>query len=198
MKKRGHNANHLRVANAETSEGRSSAEIAGRKALLRMYRFMRKQTGLQNFRSDWLCPEVGIRETVRIKGKATITVADYESGKFYEDALCYAFYPIDEHLNDGKGINSRPLKKDVLPTIPRGALLPAGSRLLIVAGRCLSSDREANSALRVECPCMAMGQAAGAMAALGARSGIDPGELPMADIYEILRAHGAIIPEKSS
>jgi hypothetical protein len=87
------------------------------------------------------------------------------------------------------------LKQDVLPTIPRGALLPAGSRFLLVAGRCLSSDREANSALRVECPCMAMGQAAGALAALSAQTGVDPESLPMQDVYALLRQQGAIVPE---
>jgi hypothetical protein len=41
---------------------------------------------------------------------------------------------------------------------------------------------------------MAMGQAAGAMAALSARTGIDPGELPMDDVRRLLREHGAIVP----
>ncbi len=198
LKKHGHNANHLRAPQAETSEGKSRAEIEGRKALLRMHRFMRRQPGLENFRIDWVCPEAGIRETVTIKGKRTISTADYESGKVYEDALCYAFYPIDEHLNDGKGINGRPLKQGVLPTIPRGAMLPADSRFLIVAGRCVSSERDANSALRVECPCMAMGQAAGVMAALSAKTGVDPEELPMPDICRLLREHGAVVPDSGT
>ncbi len=194
LRKHGHNANHVRAPGADTSEGRSRAEAEGRKALLRMYRFLRRQPGLEGFRIDWVCPEVGIRETVTIKGKKTITVAEYESGVMYDDAVCYAFYPIDEHLNDGKGINGRPLQEGTLPTIPRGALLPAGSRFMLVAGRCLASDREANSALRVECPCMAMGQAAGAMAALSARTGVDPGELPLDDVRALLRKHDAIVP----
>ena len=37
---------------------------------------------------------------------------------------------------------------------------------ILVAGRCVSSDRLANSGLRVQASCMAMGQAAGAAAAL--------------------------------
>ncbi len=195
LRSRGRNVNHIRAPQAHTSEGRTQVEIEGRRALLRTYRFMRKQPGLQDFHIDWLCPETGIRETVMIVGKATVTVADYESGKHFDDAICYAFYPVDEHLNDGKGINKRLLKQDVLPTIPRGALLPADSRFLLVAGRCLSSDREANSALRVECPCMAMGQAAGALAALSAQTGVDPEALPMQDVYALLRRQGAIVPE---
>ncbi len=194
LKKHGHNANHVRAPRTDTSEGRSQAEIEGRKALLRAFRFLRRQPGLENFRINWVSPEIGIRESVTIKGKRTIAISEYEAGKVYEDAVCFAFYPIDEHLNDGRGINTRPLRPGVLPTIPRGALLPAGSSFLIAAGRCLASDREANSALRVECPCMAMGQAAGAMAALSAKTGVDPEDLPMNDLISLLRKHGAIVP----
>lgn len=191
---RGGNANHIWAPGADTSEGRTAAEVEGRRAVLRMYRFFRKQPGLENFRIDWVCPETAIRETAVIRGKATMLAADYEAGKVYDDAVCYAFYPVDEHLNDGKGINYRLLNANVLPTIPRGALLPVGSRNLIVAGRCASSDRDTNSAIRVECPCMAMGQAAGAMAALSARTGVDPEALPLQEIRTLLRAHGAIVP----
>ena len=194
----GSNANHLQAPHAETSDGKTIAELEARKAVLRMHRFFRKQPGLENFRVDWICSEAGIRETVTIKGKQTISVQDYEAGKTYEDAVCNAFYPIDEHLNDGKGINYRDLKPNTLPTIPRGALLPEGSRFLIVAGRCVSSDREANSGLRVACSCMAMGQAAGVMAALSAQSGVDPNALPLKDVLATLREQGAVVPEDDS
>ncbi|NQU10598.1 FAD-dependent oxidoreductase, partial [bacterium] len=157
LRRYGANANHLRAPDAETSAGKSAAEVEARRAVLRMYRFFRNQRGLEDFRIDWISPEAGIRETVTIKGKTTVTVNDYEAGVVYDDAVCYAFYAIDEHRHDGQRGNYRPLGRNVLPTIPRGALLPAGSRFLIVAGRCVASDREANSALRVECPCMAMG-----------------------------------------
>lgn len=194
LRRYGNNANHLRAPGAETSEGKSAAEVEARQAILRMYRFFRKQPGLEEFRVDWICSEAGIRETVTVKGKKTMTVDEYEAGTRYDDAVCYAFYPIDEHLNDGAGINCRPLELNVLPTIPRGAMLPADSRFLIVAGRCIAGDREANSAIRVECPCMAMGQAAGAMAALSAKTGLDPEELPIKDVHALLREHGAVVP----
>jgi hypothetical protein len=41
---------------------------------------------------------------------------------------------------------------------------------------------------------MAMGQAAGVMAALSAQTGIDLEALPMGDIYACLREHGAVVP----
>ncbi len=194
LRSHGRNANHFRAPSAETSPGRTAAELEGRRSMLRMYRFFRKQPGLENFRINSLAMEAGIRETVMIKGKKTMTVEDYESGRFYDDAVCYAYYPIDEHKSDGQKSNYRLLEENVLPTVPRGALLPADSRFLLVAGRCLASDHETNSAVRVECPCMAMGQAAGAMAAISAAENIDPEELPMERIYSLLREHGAVVP----
>ena len=32
------------------------------------------------------------------------------------------------------------------------------------------------------------------MAALSARTGLDPEDLPLADLYELLREHGAVVP----
>ena len=74
------------------------------------------------------------------------------------------------------------------------ASAPKGSRNLLVAGRSISSDRLANSALRVQASCMAMGQAAGAAAALAAARGVSPLEVPIAEVRELLRKHGAILP----
>jgi hypothetical protein len=146
-------------------------------------------------RIDSFACECGVRESVTIKGKANVTFEDYWSGRLWPDAVCYSFYPIDVHDVEGHGIDIRPLPEGVVPTIPRRAMLPHGSRNLIVAGRCISCDKQAQSALRVEASCMAMGQAAGAMAALSARRGMDPEELSMSEIRGLLEEHGAIVPE---
>jgi hypothetical protein len=58
----------------------------------------------------------------------------------------------------------------------------------------VSSDRLANSALRVQASCMAMGQAAGATAALAARSETTPRQVPLAEIRSTLAKHGAVVP----
>ena len=41
---------------------------------------------------------------------------------------------------------------------------------------------------------MAMGQAAGAAAAVAARRGCSPLEVPLAEVKAVLRAQGAIVP----
>jgi len=73
-------------------------------------------------------------------------------------------------------------------------LITKGSRNLIVAGRCVSSDRLANSGLRVQASCMAMGQATGAAAALATKAEATPLEVLLKNIHNLLRSHGAIIP----
>ena len=83
------------------------------------------------------------------------------------------------------------------PTIPLSALIPKGSRNIIVAGRCVSSDRLANSGLRVQASCMGMGQAAGVAATLAAKSATTPLEVPLTEIHALLRDHGQIIPGKA-
>jgi hypothetical protein len=192
LKSYGGNCIHVPDVDARTSEGKTQAEIEGRKAMLRMLRFFRKQAGLEGIKIISIATECGIRETVTIKGKKKITVQDYEGGRLWPDAVCYSFYPIDVHCADH--IHGRPIKAGIFPTIPLGAMLPAESRGLIVAGRCIAGDWEANSAYRVEASCMAMGQSAGAAAALAAESGADFEAMPVEKIRELLSQHGAIVP----
>lgn len=194
LRSRGKNASHTHHIDARDSAGKSRVELESRRALLRLYRFLRTQPGLQNLEIESVCPECGVRETATIRGEVTIRADDYRSGRLWHDAICYAFYPIDLHQSTGSGLAKEPLAEGVVPTIPRGALIPAGSRNLLVAGRCLSSDRLANSGLRVQASCMAMGQAAGAIAALAAWTGMTAAELPITQVRELLEQHGAIVP----
>ena len=78
-------------------------------------------------------------------GEATISVEDYEGGRMFEDAVSHSFYPIDLHFEGG--VRPKHLKEGVVPTVPLRTLIPKGSQNLLVAGRCVSSDRLANSAL---------------------------------------------------
>ncbi len=189
----GENATHIPAADSSTSELHSQTNIWGRQSLLRMMRFLRPFPGFEKMRLERLAPEAGIRETFRIVGETTITVDDYTSGRKFPDAVAYSFYPID--LHDEKGIRPQPLNQGTVPTIPLGALIPRSSRDVMVAGRCISSDRLANSALRVQGSSMAMGQVAGAASALAAELNLTPAKIPLTALLKALRAHGAIVPD---
>ncbi|HNT79035.1 MAG TPA: FAD-dependent oxidoreductase [Anaerolineae bacterium] len=96
------------------------------------------------------------------------------------------------HTRDG--VKPAPLQKGIVPTIPLRALVPKDSKNIMVAGRSVSSDRLANSGLRVQASCMAMGQAAGVTTALSAQHDTTPLQVPIEDIRKILKKHGAIVP----
>ena len=161
------NVNHIFGADSTDAGTQTQTNLAGRKSVLRMLKFLKTIPGGENASIDRMMNETATRETFRIKGESTITVNDYQNGRKFDDALCYSFYPIDLHTKDG--VAPKHLKRGVVPTIPRGALIPKGSTNLMVAGRCLSSDRLANSAARVQASCMGMGQAAACTAVLAAK-----------------------------
>lgn len=175
------------VHGADSSNSRTvtTANLTGRKAVLDKVRKEKK-------RLMHLQPETGFRESYRIVGETMITVDDYTSGRRFEDAIANAFYPVDLHTKSG--VKPKPLQPGTVPTIPLRALIPKGSRNIMVAGRSVSSDRLANSGLRVQASCMAMGQAAGVTAALAFRDQTTPLDVPVSEIHKLLREHGAIVP----
>jgi len=180
----------LYVHGADSTNSRTVtlANLTGRKSIL-----SRVRKGKE--RLMHLQPETGFRESYRIIGETVITVQDYTSGRHFEDAVSYAFYPVDLHTRTG--VKPKPLKRGIVPTVPISSLIPKDSKNIIVAGRCISSDRLANSALRVQAACMGMGQAAGATAALAVRNKTTPSSVPLEKIHGLLRDHNAIVPEKS-
>ena len=173
-------------ADSTNSRTVSAANLNGRRAVLQIVRQKKK-------RLMHLQPETAFRESYRIMGETFITEADYTSGRVFEDAIAYAFYPVDIHKGTGFS-KLYHLELGIIPTIPLGALIPKNSRNVIVAGRCISSDRPANGGLRVQAPCMAMGQAAGATAALAVEKNTTPLKVPLKDIREMLSKHEAIVP----
>ncbi|WP_269522285.1 FAD-dependent oxidoreductase [Coraliomargarita parva] len=191
---KGKNAIHTAGIDGFDSKGKTKAELKSRKALLRVYRFLKAQPGFENLFVNWCAPECGIRATRCIEGDTTITYEDYTSGKRWDDAVCYSYYPIDLHTDEG--LTYEMLKKGIVPTIPLSAMTPKGTSGFLVAGRCISGDPLAHSAFRVQASCMAMGQAAGAVAALATKKGFSrPSQVDRHELQAALVTQGAIFPE---
>ncbi len=111
--------------------------------------------------------------------------------------LCYCYYPIDVHKKPGsgkEGFHCEKLSREQIASIPLGALIVRDFHNLLVAGRCISGDRMAQSAYRVQAPCMAMGEAAGTAASLQARKGKNLDGLDAQEVRSALRTNGAIVP----
>jgi hypothetical protein len=188
----GDNTMHVAGADSTTSEFNTISNITARNSLLTTLRFLRGLPGCEKIRLLSMQPETGVRETYRIDGVYQITRDDYVSGKVFDDSVSYSFYPIDLHHKNG--VEPKQLTEGIVPTIPLRALIPKNSQNFIVAGRCISSDRLANSALRVQASCMGMGQAAGAAAALAARLKTSPLKVPVNQIKSLIADNNGIVP----
>lgn len=187
---------YVTEADSTTSATHTKANNEGRKTLLNLIRELKTLPGCKNLKIIDLKTETAVRETYRIDGLYKIVKEDYTSGKIFDDAISHSFYPIDLH-REGKSIYQEFLKPDIVASIPLRSLIPKRSKNFLVAGRCISSDRLANSALRVQASCMGMGQAAAVAAVLALRQGISPEQVDINEIREILKKNGAIVPNKT-
>ena len=93
------------------------------------------------------------------------------------------------------GIKQKFFADNVIGEIPYGALIPKGAKRILCAGRCISTDTDTNSAVRVQAPCMATGQAAGCAAAIAAQNNIAVKEIPFTTLCRKMEEIGAIVPK---
>lgn len=181
---------HIPSKDADTSSGRTQVERDAYALMLKLYSFYRGIRGLENLRVDFVAEETGVRETNRIVGMYTVTADEYINGTMYDDAICYSFYPIDLHVMNG--IKQVFHKDNIVSKIPYRALVPKDSKHIICAGRCISSDTDANSAIRVQATCMATGQVAGCAAAIACKEDTMLKNISLDKLRESLLKIGAI------
>lgn len=164
----------------------SEALSTGRLAVVRVHRFLQRY--IPGFASSYIgvvAPMIGNRESRRIVGEYTLTEEDHQAARKFPDAIARNRYPIDIHLVGG-GVELRPLAKEDYHEIPYRCLVPKGIVNALVAGRCLSASFAAQSSARIQPVCRAMGEAAGAAAALCAALGASPKDLEYATLREHL------------
>ena len=138
---------------------------------------------------------VGVRETRHFQGEYTLTEDDILEAKTFPDwAVTGAHFNFDIHRLDGSGLDPSGMQRKFPQsrpfTIPYGCLVPKKVEGLLLAGRCISGTHKAHSAFRVMPICANIGQAAGTAAALCARQGVLPRNLPVADLQAALARQG--------
>lgn len=136
-------------------------------------------------------PQAGIRETRRIKGLHTVTAEEYINAMHYEDSISRGIHPIDMHAKSGAG----QLRIDMTQPayVPYRSLIAENFPNLLVAGRCISTDRKANASLRVMASCMGTGQAAGVAAAQSIAQESDVQNINIENLVNTLKDLGAIL-----
>ena len=123
---------------------------------------------------------LGIRETRRITGDYVLKLEDFVSRASFEDEIGRYCYPIDIHASDStkksfeqfhKDHTSLRYKKGESYGVPYRAIVPIGLDNVLMAGRCISTDRYMQSSIRVMPGCFITGQAAGVAAVLAISCG---------------------------
>ena len=129
-----------------------------------------KIPGFEDIRLKGSASTLGVRESRRIMGRYLLTEQDLMEGRRFADTVVHkAYFCLDIHNPAGPGQSAHEERCPARPKrydIPFAAMCPVGCDNLITAGRCISGTHVAHSSYRVMRICMAMGQAAGAAAAV--------------------------------
>lgn len=159
-------------------EDLTRAEMQGRRDAWTMFELWKEKVpGFENSYYITSGPYIGIRESRRIAGQYVLTEHDIRDEKKFADAVATGCWYLDLHPNyaTAGSANVKPGGLGGLDgyqpdhyDIPYRSLLPKKVENLLVAGRCHSATRLAQSSSRVTATAMAMGQAAGVAAAMAA------------------------------
>lgn len=133
----------------------------------------------------------GTRQGRRIKGLYVITGEDYIKGTQFEDSIARACHPVDVHLPNNQGQNLTFPERAAF--VPYRCLISDSVDNLVMAGRAISADEDAFAAIRVQAPCMEIGQAAGIAASLSAENNVAVQQIDVKKLVEIVRNYGSFV-----
>ena len=188
------NTTRIQKVNPTDAWELSRAETEGRRQALELFRFMKRRLpGFENAALLSTGPNLGVRESRKLKGCYVLQAADLLSGRVFADEIACGGYPVDVHSPDGEGTQTTKMPYGTVYGIPYRSLLPKEVSNLVVAGRCISASFEACAAVRVSPIAMAIGQAAGTAAALAARQSCAASRLPADELRRELLAQGAYL-----
>lgn len=169
----------------------SRAEQEGRKQIASIVRFLNREIpGFEKAILADIAERVGVRETRRIHGLHVLSEEDIMQARTFEDSIALGAGPMDRHEESGTGIT---LYAPPVPfEIPLRTLVPQKVEALLVCGRAFSSTREAMAGARHMATAMALGEAAGNLAAIAAASGRLPSQVPAGEVQRKLEANAAL------
>jgi hypothetical protein len=188
------------VRNATDPEVLTSAEMEGRRQALEYVRFLVDRIpGYERASLAALSTQIGLRETRRVWGDYRLTREDVVAARQFDDQIGLCGAPIEDHHGGaGTGTTWEYLPEGAAVGIPLRTLVPRDGRNVLVAGRCFSAEHDAQASVRSMAQCMAMGHAAGTVAALAARADGEVRSVSPADARTWLRKQGAVLSIEES
>lgn len=166
----------------------SEATMRARSEIHRIFRGLRKLGGPWTGVEIVATPEqIGIRDGRRIRGRYVVEKNDLIHGARHEDAVVRAEFPVDVHAmtKDGQPVSNVGVKSKPYD-IPLRALIARDVDGLLLAGRCISGDFIAHASYRVTGNAVAMGEAAGATAAVAAKNKTAPHDVPWSEVKPLV------------
>ena len=145
----------------------------------------------------------GIRESRRIMGDYVLGLEDFKNRAVFADEIGRFSYPVDIHplaadeaayaeYRD-KWQNLR-YKNGENYGIPYRTLVPRNVDNVLVAGRCVSTDRYVQGSIRVMPGCFITGQAAGMAAAIAVEEDVDTRGISVPELQRRLKKMGMFLP----
>lgn len=135
--------------------------------------------------------QIGVRDGRRIHGRYTVTREDLTAGARHADAVTRATFPADIHASDRETNKKEAISHGDIKfhpyDIPLRALIAKDVDGLLMAGRCISGDFLAHASYRVTGNAVAMGEAAGAVAAIAAAGKRPPHEVNWDEAAALLK-----------
>jgi FAD dependent oxidoreductase len=191
------------VTQVTTAEGRavdatdavqfSAGEITGRRQVAHFFQFLKAK--VPGFEASYIVdipPQLGVRETRRVRGLYQLTGQDVVEGARFNDTIGVNGWPLEKHVaGDVDWVWTT--HADGFNHLPYRMLVVADVSNLLVAGRCASMDHDGQSAARVSGACFVMGQAAATGAHLGLAHAVAPADVNIPDLQGLLEDHGAYL-----
>jgi hypothetical protein len=173
----------------------SEAENLGREQVFALFDFFRKEIpGFANARLVDVAQRLGVRESRRIRGEYVLTAQDILAQRRFPDAIAQSSYPVDIHsLVPGEKSDAGYEYQGETYDIPYRCLVPLEVDQLLVAGRSISTTREAQGSVRVSPTCMAFGQAAGTAAVVSMMQECAPRHIDTDELRRLLVGQGALL-----
>lgn len=181
------------VVNATDPAVLSEVEMAGRRQALEYARFLVDWVpGYENASLIALSSQIGMRETRRVYGDYRVTRDDVLSAAQFDDQVGLCGAPIEDHV-PGTGTIWEYLPEGAAVGIPLRSLIPRDGVNVLTPGRCFSATHDAQASIRSMAQCMAMGQAAGTVAALAAKGDGQVREVGFEVVRDLLTKDGAVL-----
>lgn len=175
----------------------TKAEMAARRQVAELLKFFKDNSlaGMENAKLVYTAPSIGVRESRMLTGDYVLTGDDLVACKKFDDAIAAGNYDIDIHNPEGSGTSHYFFKEGTWYTIPYSSLTPKASDAdnLLVGGRCISVDHEAQASIRIMPICCTTGEAAGVGAAVANRQKTSVQSADINEIQKILTESGAYI-----